>query len=111
MQFTTRKENDVLIAGLAGRMDAVTAPDFDRQFKEWFSGGANLFVLNLSELQYISSAGLRSILAAAKQLKEKSGKVLFTGLAGPVKEAFELSGFYSIFEICDTEESAISRLK
>lgn len=72
MQFTTRKENDVLIAGLAGRMDAVTAPDFDRQFKEWFSGGANLFVFNLSELQYISSAGLRSILAAAKQLKEKS---------------------------------------
>lgn len=111
MEIEVRREDDIAIAELKGRMDAVTAPEFDRKFNEWISEGSNLFVFNLSGLEYISSAGLRSILASAKQLKEKNGRVLFAGLTGPVKEVFELSGFYSIFEICDTEEAAISRMK
>lgn len=111
MEIEVRKEDNVVVAGLKGRMDAVTAPEFDRKFAEWVSGGANLFVFNLNGLEYISSAGLRSILASAKQLKEKEGKVVFAGIDGPVKEVFELSGFYSIFDIYDTEETAISRIK
>jgi len=50
-------------------------------------------------------------LSASKQLKANGGRSLFTGLRGPVKEVFELSGFYTIFEMCDSEETAITRMK
>ena len=111
MEINTRKENNVRVVGLTGRMDAVTAPEFDRQFNSWLSEGENAFVINFSTLEYISSAGLRSILSASKQLKANGGRSLFTGLTGPVKEVFELSGFYAIFDMCDSEETAITRMK
>lgn len=111
MELNTRKENNVLIVGLKGRMDAVTAPEFDRQFAAWLSEGEKAFILNFSALEYISSAGLRSILSASKQLKANGGRSLFTGLTGPVKEVFELSGFYAIFDMCDSEEAAIRLMK
>ena len=111
MEINTRKETNVRVVGLTGRMDAVTAPEFDRQFNAWLSEGENAFIINFSALEYISSAGLRSILSASKQLKANGGKSLFTGLTGPVKEVFELSGFYAIFDMCDSEEAAITRMK
>ena len=111
MEINTRKENNVRIVGLKGRMDAVTAPEFDKQFNVWLSEGENAFIFNFSALDYISSAGLRSLLSAAKQLKANCGRSLFTGLKGPVKEVFELSGFYAIFEMCDSEETALTRMK
>ena len=111
MEINTRKETNVRVVGLTGRMDAVTAPEFDRQFNSWLSEGENAFIINFSALEYISSAGLRSILSASKQLKANGGRSLFTGLTGPVKEVFELSGFYAIFDMCDSEEAAITRMK
>jgi len=111
MELDTKKENNVRIVRLKGRMDAVTAPEFDRQFNAWMSEGENAFIINFSALDYISSAGLRSILSASKQLKANGGKSLFTGLTGPVKEVFELSGFYAIFEMCDSEEAAMTLMK
>ncbi|MFZ2198098.1 MAG: STAS domain-containing protein [Thermodesulfovibrionales bacterium] len=111
MEIDTSKENNVRIVRLKGRMDAVTAPEFDRQFNSWLSEGENAFVINFSGLDYISSAGLRSILSASKQIKANGGRSLFTGLTGPVKEVFELSGFYAIFEMCDSEEVAMTRMK
>jgi anti-anti-sigma factor len=111
MEINTRKENNVRIVRLKGRMDAVTAPEFDRQFNAWLSDGEKAFIINFSALDYISSAGLRSILSVSKQLKADGGRTLFTGLTGPVKEVFELSGFYAIFEMCDSEETAIASMK
>ena len=64
-------------------------------------------VVNCSGLNYISSAGLRSILALAKKLKGNEGKILLAGVSGPVEEVFKISGFSSMFKIFDSEESAL----
>jgi anti-anti-sigma factor len=110
MDITKRKEKNIMVISLKGRMDAVTAPEFEKDIIDLISKGENNFIINCSKLEYISSAGLRSILAAAKQLKEKNGKILFAELQGSVQEVFKISGFYSIFQAYDTEESAISQL-
>ena len=68
-----------------------------------------VLLVNFSELEYISSAGLRSILATAKQLKARNGEIMFTGLKNTVKEVFEISGFYSIFKTFETEEEALTQ--
>ncbi|MFW5837608.1 MAG: STAS domain-containing protein [Desulfovibrionaceae bacterium] len=95
---------------MSGRMDAVTAPDFEKGFTEYMDAGGKKFVLDLSRLEYISSAGLRGILSSAKKLKAGGGKIAFAGLGGMVKEVFDISGFGSMFDIYATVEEAVSRL-
>jgi anti-anti-sigma factor len=110
MEIQTRKEKSVVIVSVKGRMDALTAPEFEKSLSDLISKGETLFLLNFAGLDYISSAGLRSILATFKKLKEKQGKILFTGLQGPVEEVFKISGFHSIFNIVDSEETALKEM-
>lgn len=107
MEINTKKEQNTLIVALTGRMDAVTSPEFEKSLKELIEGGENNVLISLSSLEYISSAGLRSILTIAKLLKAKEGKILFSGLQGPVKDVFNISGFGAIFKIYETEAEAL----
>ncbi|MDD3978369.1 MAG: STAS domain-containing protein, partial [Methanomicrobium sp.] len=93
-----------------GRIDAITAPEFEKSMSELISKGENNLIINFSGLEYISSAGLRSILATAKRIKAEGGKILFAGLQGPVEEVFKISGFYSIFNIFDSETAALNNI-
>jgi len=107
MEIATRKEGGAMVVSVTGRIDAVTAPEFEKGLSALIAGGDSVLLLNLNDLEYISSAGLRSILTTAKQLKAKEGKLLFCGLKGPVKDVFKISGFGSIFKIFETEEEAL----
>jgi len=102
----TQKKGAVVIA-VSGRIDAVTAPEMEKTLRDWMAKGETRFVLNFSRLEYISSAGLRAILAAGKQLKSKEGRMVFYGLRGSVKEVFKISGFETVFQVFETEEEAL----
>ncbi len=110
MEIATKKEGSAVVVSVMGRIDAVTAPEFEKGLLALIAVGDYTLVLNLTGLEYISSAGLRSILSTAKQLKAKGGKMLFTGLQGPVKDVFKISGFGSIFKIFETEEEALRQI-
>ena len=110
MEIQTAKEKDTTIVKVKGRIDAVTAPEFEKRLAELMAVGEKIFILNLVGLEYISSAGLRSILATAKQLKAKEGKLLFAELQGSVKDVFKISGFGSLFKIYDSEAEALAQI-
>ena len=110
MEIATRKEGNAVVVLVKGRIDAVTAPEFEKGLSAVMDGGDLTLVLNFNGLEYISSAGLRSILSTAKQLKAKNGKLLFAALQGPVRDVFKISGFGSIFKIYDTEEEALRQV-
>ncbi|OPY01122.1 MAG: putative anti-sigma factor antagonist BtrV [Syntrophorhabdus sp. PtaB.Bin047] len=110
MEITRRKEKDVSIVAVSGRIDAITAPDFEKSLDELIAAGDRVILIDLTALGYISSAGLRSILSSAKKLKALSGEILFTGLQGPVEEVFQISGFKSIFKIFPTEAEALGSM-
>ncbi|MCX5807874.1 MAG: STAS domain-containing protein [Proteobacteria bacterium] len=110
MEINIKKEKGVPLVSVKGRIDAVTAPDFEKDLSDLIESGEKTVLVNLGELEYISSAGLRSILATAKRLKAENGKMVFTGLKGPVEEVFKISGFYSIFTIFESEEAALNQL-
>lgn len=107
MQIQTGKEKNVVVVSVKGKIDAVTAPDFEKVLANLIAQGENTFLMELSGLEYISSAGLRSILATAKQVKPKGGNILFSGLRGPVKDVFNISGFGTIFKIFETQADAL----
>jgi len=108
MEISKRREKDVLVISLKGRLDAVTSPVLEKELADLMAGGERFLVMDLGDLDYISSAGLRSILVAVKRLKEKQGKLLLASLKGVVREAFEISGFSTIIPIFESVDSALS---
>ncbi|MEE1011560.1 MAG: STAS domain-containing protein [Acutalibacteraceae bacterium] len=82
---------------LAGRLDTITAPDLDKTINEDIKGTKNL-VIDLKDIEYVSSAGLRVILAAQKKM-DKVGAMKVTNVCQEVMEVFELTGFTDILVI------------
>jgi anti-anti-sigma factor len=110
MEIQVTKEKDTVVVTVKGRIDAVTAPEFEKQLADQMAAGEKMFLLNFSGLEYISSAGLRSILVTAKQLKAKEGKLFFAELQRTVKDVFKISGFGSLFKIYDSEAEALAQV-
>ncbi len=106
MDVKVRKEKESIVVSPVGRIDTVTAPEFERALTGLIAEGGTRLVLDLRGVDYISSAGLRCILAAAKLLKPKNGVLVFAALQGPVKEVISISGFASLFKIFDSPEEA-----
>lgn len=107
MEIETAKEKNTIVVSVKGRIDAVTAPTFEKAIANQVVQDEKAFLLDFSKLEYISSAGLRGIIATAKQLKPKGVNVIFSGLKGPVKDVFKISGFGTIFKIFETREDAL----
>jgi anti-anti-sigma factor len=102
MVINISRSDGTIVMSLKGRMDAVSSPDFDRAVQELMENGERHFLINLSELEYISSAGLQSLLAAAKRLEQIEGEISLSNLKGAVQEVFEISGFDTLFPIIDS---------
>jgi len=110
MEIKTRKEKEVVVVSVEGRMDAVSSPEFEKKLAELMAEGEKAFIIDFGELNYISSSGLRSILVTAKELKAKDGQILLSALKGGVKNVFEISGFSSMIPIYESVEAALAQM-
>jgi anti-anti-sigma factor len=110
MECTSRKMDKAVVIQVTGRMDAVTAPDFDAACGAWIDQGETRLVVDLTALEYISSAGLRSFLVVGKRLKGCGGTLALSGLDGMVREVFDLSGFAALFPVHPCPETALEAL-
>ena len=110
MDLQTEIENNAIVVTISGRLDAVTAPEYEKSIRELIDGGNNCFVVNFEQLDYISSAGLRALLLMAKLLKEKDGQVSFANVKGNVRSVFDMSGFIAIFKMEDSVAAALATL-
>ena len=97
MTIEIRKNAEVTIIEIAGRLDTVTATTLDKTINEDIGEVRNL-VLNLKDLEYISSAGLRVLLGAQKKM-QKIGSMKVTNVCEAVMEVFEMTGFADILMI------------
>ncbi|WP_027720290.1 STAS domain-containing protein [Maridesulfovibrio zosterae] len=110
MDIKNKKINDVNIVGVKGRLDAITSTNFEEAVCVLINSGENKIVFDLSELEYISSAGLRAILCSAKRLKAIDGQIAFANINGMISEVFEISGFGSMFNIYSSALVAADKL-
>lgn len=97
MTIQKQKNDTTLTILLAGRLDTTTAPELEETLKESL-GGVNALVLDLKELAYLSSAGLRVILGAQKQMSKLGGMVV-RNVNDTIMEVFEVTGFSDILTI------------
>ena len=108
MQISTRTSNDVHIVAFTGSLDSGTSPEAQKSLGAVLAS-AKKVVLDFTELDYISSAGLRVLLGAAKQLRASGGKLGMFGLNQSVREVFDISGFSSILPVYQSEAEAIAQ--
>ena len=104
------KEKNTKMISVKGRMDAVSSPEFENKMGEWLAEGETSFVIDLGELYYISSAGLRSILVIAKELKSKNGKLICAAPKDEVKKIFKISGFSSMIPTFESVQAALENV-
>lgn len=109
MDFTRTNHGERLLLAVSGRMDALSAGEFETECDARLAAGEKRLVVDLSGLEYISSAGLRSILASAKKIKAQGGELAFCALAGIVAEVFAVSGFAKLLPVFPTREEALAR--
>ena len=110
MDLQIKIENNVKVIAISGRLDAVTAPDYEKRIREMIDSGNSDFVVDFEQLDYISSAGLRALLLMAKLLKEKGRQVCLANVKGNVRSVFEISGFTKIFKIEESIPAALAVL-
>lgn len=79
-----------------GKLDSTTAPEFDSTVASIIEGGARQLRVDLAGLDYIGSAGLRSLLTATKQMQQRNGEIGFSGVHGNVEEVLRISGFLAV---------------
>ena len=95
------------VASLIGRLDSVSAQTFEQQAAQLPESTRHL-ILDLAKLDYISSVGLRSMLAAAKKIQGAGGSMSLCGLQGLVKDILECSNFTSLFPVFKTVDEALA---
>lgn len=108
MDVNETKQDGVLILAPQGRLDSNTAPVFEKTLLAAIDRGDNRVVLDFSDLDYISSSGLRVLLMGAKKAKAARGDVRLCHLKPSIREVFEISGFLSIFAVDPDRASAVA---
>jgi anti-sigma B factor antagonist len=96
-----------VVLHVAGRMNAENAAHFESECESCMSEGFTSLVVDLGDLVYISSAGLRSVLTIAKKLKDKGGVLRICRLTGMVLQVFEITRLTQVFPPHDSIESAV----
>jgi len=106
MEITEQKRGTVVLLTLTGRLDASTSGRLEEKLVGLIEGGERSFVLDFLNLDYISSAGLRVLLMAAKKLKGMNGRIVLSSLKDHIREVFDIAGFSAIFPIYDQQDAA-----
>ncbi len=96
----------VLVLKPEGRLDSNTINAAETEMFSYLEKGETRIVLDLSNLDYISSSGLRLVLMMGKRLNLKGGKLALCGLKPQIREVFEISGFISIITVMDSRAEA-----
>jgi anti-sigma B factor antagonist len=107
MEITIRDQGDTKVVMLNGKLDTNTTSVAESEINALLDGGASKLLINFEQLSYISSSGLRLLLATAKRLKGSGGDLKVCSLNEMATEVFEISGFSSILNVFSSEQEAL----
>lgn len=113
MELAQARYADVLVVSVAGRVDHANAEQFKTRLWPHLAGcrpGGDQLVLDLAGLEYISSAGLRVLMLAAREAKAQEGTLVVCGLQPVVREIFEISRFNVVFRVFADARGALAGL-
>ncbi|HED11710.1 MAG TPA: anti-sigma factor antagonist [Caldithrix abyssi] len=109
--FEVRRHDngEVSILHLKGFLDAHTAPQFEKALHELVKENRVRIIVSMTDLDYISSAGLGVFMGFIEEIREKGGDIKLSSMSEKVYKVFDLLGFPSLYEIFDDESGALAR--
>ena len=107
MEISTRNVGDVTVVDISGSLDTHTSGTASDEMGK-IAGSTEKMLLNLENLEFLSSAGLRVFLRIAKQQKGSGGAIKVCNATGVVKEVMEISGFGSLLDLHESEGDALT---
>ncbi|HEX2464996.1 MAG TPA: STAS domain-containing protein [Thermoanaerobaculia bacterium] len=96
------------LVAVAGRLDMNSAGPLEQELEGLIGAGATRLAIDMGGLDYLSSAGLRALLVAARRLHEKQGTLVLMGLRGMVKEVLEIAGLTNVFPVYASEAELLA---
>jgi anti-anti-sigma factor len=109
-RFSVDRDRGAVIVRPQGRLDSTSSPAFDQEVAALLAAGERRLVVDFSDVEYISSAGLRVLLLLAKQMRADKGSLALCGMGERVGQVFELAGFLPLFRIAPTRAAALDSL-
>ena len=110
MEIRENRDRGVTIVAPIGRVDSTTAGGLDERLTALIAAGERRLVVDFGAVEYISSAGLRVMLALAKKIRDTRGVLAICGLGDAVREVFSLAGFLPLFAVEPERASAVARI-
>ncbi len=111
MKLLRTLQDTIALVVVSGRLDAMTTAAFEKESLAWVDGGDRRILLDFADLEYISSAGLRGILALAKRARAVGGAVAVCAMTGMVAEVFAISGFDAFIPVAATRDEGLEILR
>jgi anti-anti-sigma factor len=108
MDISVRETGGVSVMDFTGNLDTNTSPAAESVVNQLLEGGNEKIIFNFMNLNYISSSGLRILLATAKKMKTSGGKMMVCSLNDTVQEVFDISGFAAILDLASNEAEALA---
>jgi len=102
-------EGDVLFLKISGRLDAISSPAAEKKILDHITNGQHKVLLDFSEVDYLSSAGMRLLLRTSKKLKTVSGKLIVCSVTSNVLDVLKMSGFDHVIDLSPNKEEALSK--
>lgn len=109
MELTTKVVNGVAVAELSGDIDGSTAPAAQRGVLA-ASQGATKLLLDLTNVPFMSSAGLRMLLSTYRQVTGNGGKIVLVGVREDILDTMTVTGFLRFFTVCDSVDAGLQTL-
>jgi anti-anti-sigma factor len=109
MDIQQEKSDGVLVITPSGRIDSTTSEAVEQALGRALDAGERRLVVNFERVSYISSAGLRVFLVAAKRLRAERGALVLCALGEPVRQVFDLAGFLPLFTVERSRDLALAR--
>lgn len=109
MEISQSRIGSAAVFALKGRLDSKTSEAFEQQLLAAIKTGPQKVLLDFSQLDYISSAGLRVLLLAMRALQEKQGKLALCALKPALKNVFDIAGFSQFFPLYASLEEATAQ--
>lgn len=110
MKLDSRTYADVVVVAAAGRLDHDNCDAFRAGLQPHLDRASHRMIVDLSGLDYVSSAGLRCFMLAAKQVRGEGGKIVLAALRPVVAEIFQISRFDMVFELFPSVRAALGAL-
>jgi anti-anti-sigma factor len=108
MKIDSEERDGIQIVRLEGRIDANTTTEVEEKLFGMVDEGVTRLVINFEKLDFISSAGLRTLLSTAKRVREAKGDLKVCNLNSNVQEVFDITGFSTLFSVSNSEDEALA---